>query len=86
MTPTEAQRADFNRRLMLAYRAPSPEIVAAQGISELDFKATAEELAEMEAGASAMRERIIAWGVVLHDGTAASDEKSSLNRRSCIDS
>ena len=60
MTPTEAQQADFTRRLIRAYHAPSPEIVDDQRTVELDFMATAEEVAEMEAGASAMREGIAA--------------------------
>ena len=48
-------------RMARAYRTPSAEIVASQGIVELDVVVTADEVAEMRAGAVTMRAMIDAW-------------------------
>ena len=63
MTPSEPELANFRRRLTLAYHAPSADILAAhaQGIVKLDLALTAGDLAVMEAGVAAMRERIASW-------------------------
>ena len=60
MMPTEAE-AEFRCSLTRAYHAPSAEIVAAQGVTELDVQVTAEDVAGMQVASAAMRALIEAW-------------------------
>ena len=60
MMPTEAE-AEFWCSLARAYHAPSAEIMAAQGIEDLEVELTAKDVAKMQAASAAMRALIEAW-------------------------